>query len=71
MLSSKSIELLRKKDEVSVWNYVTSLQQVQNALFLLEKETIDSDVLKGLSARALEIGKNLENILTFLAEEEE
>ncbi len=71
MLSSKSIEILRKKDEISIWNYVTALQQVQNALFLLEKETIDPDVLKDLSARALGIGKELENILAFLADEED
>lgn len=53
MLSSKSIDILRKNDEKNIWNYVTALQQVQNALFLLEKDTIDPDALHDLSGRLL------------------
>jgi hypothetical protein len=44
---------------------------VQNALFLLEKETVDPEVLKHLAARTLETGKEPENLMTFLAEQEE
>ena len=70
-LSTKSIEILKEKDELSIWNYVTALQQVQNALFLLEKETDDPDILKELATRALEIGHELEEIFDSLAESEE
>ena len=71
MLSIKTIEDLKQLDELSIWNYLTSLQQVQNALFILEKQTDDPENLKDLSARALEIGRELDEIFNLLAESEE
>jgi hypothetical protein len=71
VLSIKTIEDLKQLDELSIWNYLTSLQQVQNALFILEKQTDDPENLKDLSARALEIGRELDEIFNLLAESEE
>jgi hypothetical protein len=70
-LSSKNIDLLRQMDEISVWNYVSALQQMQNAIFILEKETNDPEVLRDLATRAIEISKELKSILKLFADEEE
>jgi len=67
-LSDKSLESFKKKPRKSIWNYVTALQQLQNALFEFEREENDPDVLKDLSSRALEIGKEIEEILTLMDE---
>ena len=65
-LSEKSIESFKNKPQQSIWNYITALQQVQNALFELEKQEKDPEVLKDLSTRALEIGKEIEAILKLM-----
>ncbi|MHA1671238.1 MAG: hypothetical protein ACTSV5_11785 [Promethearchaeota archaeon] len=50
----------------SMWNYIMTLQQLQNALFELEKDENDHVVLQDLSTRALEIGKDLEKLLNLM-----
>ena len=67
-LSSKSIDLLKNRSEFDLWNYVGALQHMQNAIFQLEKDEEDPDVLKELATRALEIGKELEEIISLLEE---
>ena len=65
-LSEKSIESLKNKPEHYVWNYITALQQLQNALFELERDENNAEVLQDLSNRALEIGNEIEAILEIL-----
>ena len=65
-LSDKSIQSLKNKSQQSIWNYVTALQQLQNALFELEKEENDPEILQDLTTRALEIGKEIESILELI-----
>ena len=62
-LSSKSIDFLRQKDEINIWNYISALQQMQNTLFLLEKETDDPEVLQELATRAIEVSQEIKSIL--------
>ena len=65
-LSNKMIESLKNKPDQSLWNYIIALQQLQNALFELEKDENDLEVLQDLSTRALEIGKDLEKLLNLM-----
>jgi hypothetical protein len=65
-LSNKMIESFKNKPEQNLWNYVLALQQLQNALFDLEKDETDPEVLQDLSSRALEIGRELEEILEIM-----
>ncbi len=65
-LSEKSIQSLKNKSQTAIWNYVTALQQLQNALFELEKEEKNPEILQDLATRALEIGKEIESILDFM-----
>ena len=65
-LSDKMIESFKNKSDQSMWNYIMALQQLQNALFELEKDENEPDVLKDLSTRALEIGKDLEKLLELM-----
>ncbi len=65
-LSDKSIQNLKNKSQQRIWNYVTALQQLQNALFELEKEENDPEILEDLTKRALEIGKEIESILELI-----
>jgi hypothetical protein len=65
-LSEKSIQSLKNKSQTAIWNYVTALHQLQNALFELEKEEKDPEILQDLATRALEIGKEIESILDFM-----
>jgi hypothetical protein len=44
------------------------LQQHQNALFQLEKNERDPDILKDLASVALEVGKEIEELLALLEE---
>ena len=37
-LSNKMIERFKNKPDQSMWNYIIALQQLQNALFELEKD---------------------------------
>ena len=52
-LSNKIIESFKNKPDQSLWNYIIALQQLQNALFELEKDENDLEVLQDLSTRAL------------------
>ena len=70
-LTEKSIKNFRNKPQKNIWNYVTALQQLQNALFELEKDEKNPDILKDISTRALEIGEEIEAILNILEMEEE
>ena len=65
-LSNKMIESFKNKPDQSMWNYIMALQQLQNALFELEKDENEPEVLQDLSTRALEIGKDLEKLLDFM-----
>ena len=65
-LSNKMIESLKNKSDQSMWNYILALQQLQNALFELEKDESDHDVLRDLSTRAIEVGKDLEKLLELM-----
>ena len=65
-LSNKLIESFKNKPVQSKWNYILALQQLQNALFELEKDENDPIVLKDLSTRALDIGKDLEELLNLM-----
>ncbi len=65
-LSKKSIQGLKNKPVQSIWNYITALQQLQNALFELEREENNSELLQDLSTRALEIGQEIEAVLQLL-----
>jgi hypothetical protein len=65
-LSNKMIERFKNKPDQSMWNYIIALQQLQNALFELEKGENDHEVLQDLSKRALEIGKDLEKLLNLM-----
>lgn len=56
------------RSESDIWPLVTALQQLQNAIFQLEKNESDPDILKDLATRAGEIGKELEEILAILEE---
>jgi hypothetical protein len=67
-LSSKSIQSFRDRPETDIWNLLTALQQHQNALFQLEKNERDPDVLKDLASVALEVGKEIEELLVLLEE---
>ncbi|MHA1492266.1 MAG: hypothetical protein ACTSRI_21765 [Promethearchaeota archaeon] len=65
-LSNKMIESFKNKPDQSLWNYIIALQQLQNALYELEKDENDHEVLQDLSTRALEIGKDLEKLLNLM-----
>ena len=65
-LSDKIMESFKNKPDQNMWNYIIALQQLQNALFELEKDETDSEVLQDLSTRALEIGKDLEKLLNLM-----
>jgi len=65
-LSNKMIESFKNKPDQSMWNYILALQQLQNALFDLEKDESDHDVLRDLSTRAIEVGKDLEKLLELM-----
>jgi len=65
-LSNKMIESFKNKSDQSLWNYINALQQLQNALFELEKDENEPEVLQDLSIRALEIGKDLEKLLDLM-----
>ena len=65
-LSDKIIESFKNKPDQSLWNYIIALQQLQNALFELEKDENDPEVLQDLSTHALEIGKDLEKLLNLM-----
>jgi len=65
-LSNKMIESFKNKPDQSLWNYINALQQLQNALFELEKDENEPEVLQDLSIRALEIGKDLEKLLDLM-----
>ncbi len=60
------IESFKNKPDQHVWNFILALQQLQNALFELEKDENDKEVLQDLSSRALEIGKDLEKLLELM-----
>ncbi len=66
VLSEKSIRSLKNKAEQSIWNYISALKQLQNALFQLEKEEDNPEILQDLSNRAQEIGKEIELILKLI-----
>ena len=65
-LSNKMIESFKNKSEQSMWNYIIALQQLQNALFELERDENDQEVLKDLSSRALDVGEDLEQLLSIM-----
>jgi hypothetical protein len=65
-LSNKMIERFKNKQDQSMWNYIIALQQLQNALFELEKDENDYEILQDLSKHALEIGKDLEKLLNLI-----
>lgn len=65
-LSNKMIERFKNKQDQSMRNYIIALQQLQNALFELEKDENDHEILQDLSKRALEIGKDLEKLLNLM-----
>ena len=65
-LSNKMIESFKNKSDQSLWNYINALQQLQNALFELEKDENEPEVLQDLSIRVLEIGKDLEKLLDLM-----
>jgi hypothetical protein len=68
MLSLKSIDSLKNRPVEDIWNLITALQQWQNALFQLEKNENDIDILKDLATQSCEVGKQLEVILQILEE---
>ena len=68
MLSLKSIDSLKSRPVADIWNLITALQQWQNALFQLEKDEADIDILKDLATQSIEVGKQLEVILMILEE---
>ena len=65
-LSEGTINILKDRSEEEIWNYVDALQHMQNALFQLEKDERDPDVLRELAKRSLEVGKELQMILEIL-----
>ena len=67
-LSEGTINILKDRSEEEIWNYVDALQHMQNALFLLEKDETDPDILRELARRSLEVGKELQMILEILEE---
>nr|MDO8084375.1 hypothetical protein [Candidatus Sigynarchaeum springense] len=67
-LSARSIELLRDKSERDLWNLVFALQHVQNAIFQLEKDERNPEVLKELSAKAIDVGHEVVALLSVLEE---
>ena len=68
MLSLGSIDSLKSRPVADIWNLITTLQQWQNALFQLEKDEADIDILKDLATQSIEVGKQLEVILMILEE---
>ncbi len=67
-LSQRSIDTFKNRPEEEIWNYLFALQNLQNALFQLEKNESDPEVLRDLATRALEIGKEISSILELLEE---
>ena len=65
-LSQKSIDSFKHKSEQDIWIYVNALQQLQNAIFNIEKTENDPDILKDLAQRALDIGNEITAILELL-----
>ncbi len=65
-LSQKSIDSFKNKPEQEIWIYVNALQQLQNAIFYIEKNENDPDILKDLAQRALDIGNEINAILELL-----
>jgi hypothetical protein len=65
-LSRKSIDSFKHKPEQDIWIYVNALQQLQNAVFNIEKNENDPDILKDLAQRALDIGNEITAILKLL-----
>ena len=70
-LSKRSIKTFKKRSRVELWNYVTALEQLQIAIFQLEKDETDSIILKELSARAIEVSDEIISILDLLEPEDE
>ena len=67
-LSAHGIEMLRDKSEKDLWNLVFALQHVQNAIFQLEKDERDPDILTELSAKAIDVGQEVIALLDILEE---
>jgi hypothetical protein len=67
-LSTRSIEMLKDKSERDLWNLVFALQHVQNAIFQLEKDERDPEILKELSAKAIDVGQEVLALLGILEE---
>ncbi len=67
-LSAHSIELLKDKSERDLWNLVFALQHVQNAIFQLEKDERNPEVLRELSAKAIDVGHEVVALLGILEE---
>ncbi len=67
-LSTRSIELLKFKSERDLWNLVFALQHVQTAIFQMEKDERNPEVLEELSAKALEVGREVRALLDVLKE---
>lgn len=65
-ISDKMIESFKNKSNQSLWNYILALQQLQNAIFELEKEENEPEVLQDLSSKAIEIGEDLETLLELM-----
>ncbi|NMC07445.1 MAG: hypothetical protein GYA24_19675 [Candidatus Lokiarchaeota archaeon] len=64
-LSSKSIQSFKDRLEADIGNLLTTLQQHQNALFQLETNDKDPEVLKDLASIALEVGREKNEVFTF------
>jgi hypothetical protein len=65
-LSIKTIKSFKNKSTAEIWNYITALQHHQNALYQLEKNESDPELLKDIATQASEIGKELSEILNLL-----
>ncbi|HMF30509.1 MAG TPA: hypothetical protein VKK79_03800 [Candidatus Lokiarchaeia archaeon] len=63
MLSSEDLSRLKQQDDTDLFELASALLSVQEAILRMEEHTDDPDLLRTLSARALESGKELSSVL--------
>jgi len=67
-ISDKILESLRRRPEQDSWRLVNAYQQLLDALFKLEQDEHDPDVLRDLASASIAVSEDLQAILGVLAE---
>jgi hypothetical protein len=66
ILPASSIRALRDRPEGDILGLASALQHVLDALFQLEKDETDPDMLKALSASSIRVCDDLKEVLQVL-----